>query len=330
MKTNTHKTPIPTLPPEPKKRTLLYVLLGFSAFFIFSLIFVIFAVQNLFEKTSGTSILPDSDEISLIEVEGAIYQSDDIVRRIRRFTKSSKKALILRLNSPGGAVAPSQEIYSEVLNARENKKIVVASMSSLAASGAYYIAAACDKIVANPGTLTGSIGVIAEFPDASGLLKKVGLQFQTVKSGRFKDSGSFSRPMDPQERMYLQETINDVFHQFVDAVVQGRSAAFREKLAVKLGKKPEKVTDLEIRAYIGPFIDGRVLTGRKAFDLGFVDRLGNYYTAVRLVAELAGIKGEPKVRSDRPVRVDRFLNSLSEIPFLSKSGSGMQLEYRAF
>ena len=117
-------------------------------------------------KSSGSSFLASSDEITLIDISGPIYQSDDIVRRIKKFKKSSRKALILRLNSPGGAVAPSQEIYSEILSARESKKIVVASMSSMAASGAYYIAAACDQIVADPGTLTASIGVIAEFPDA--------------------------------------------------------------------------------------------------------------------------------------------------------------------
>ncbi len=202
--------------PQPRKsRTLLYVLLGFGA--LFSFLLVVGLIQHMVGKSTGTSFLTNSDEITLIEIQGPIFQSDDIVRRIKKFKKSSKKALLIRLNSPGGAVAPSQEIYSEILSARESKKIVVASMSSLAASGAYYIAAACDKIVANPGTLTGSIGVIAEFPDASGLLKKVGLNYQTVKSGKFKDTGAFNRPMEPQERAYLQETINDVFHQFLDS-----------------------------------------------------------------------------------------------------------------
>src|SRR5579872_341604 len=201
-------------------RKFLYVLIGFGALFLFSFILVVGIIQHMVDKSTGASFLPSSDEITLIEIQGPIYQSDDVVRRIKKFKKSSKKALLLRLNSPGGAVAPSQEIYSEILSARASKKIVVASMSSLAASGAYYIAAACDKIVANPGTLTGSIGVIAEFPDASGLLKKVGLNFQTVKSGKFKDTGAFSRPMDPMERAYLQETINDVFHQFLDSVIE--------------------------------------------------------------------------------------------------------------
>lgn len=305
-------------------------MLGFSAFFVLSVVFVVVAIQSAMGRTSGTSFIPDADEISLIEIEGPIYDSDEIVKRIKKFSESPKKALLLRLNSPGGAVAPSQEIYYEVLQARENKKIVVASMSSLAASGAYYIAAACDRIVANPGTLTGSIGVIAEFPEASALLRKVGLQFQTIKSGNLKDSGTFSRPMEPGERAYWQETINDVFRQFLDSVIAGRAPAFKQKLAVRLKKKPEQVTDQEVRAHIGPYVDGRVLTGRKAFELGFVDKLGNYHEAIRLTAELAGIKGEPKVRADRPVRIEKFLRNMAPFSFLSKAWSGVSMEYRAY
>jgi len=288
------------------------------------------AIQHVLGKSSSASFLGGSDEITLIEIQGPIYQSDDIVRRIKRFKNSSKKALILRLNSPGGAVAPSQEIYSEVLSARENKKIVVASMSSLAASGAYYIAAACDKIVANPGTLTGSIGVIAEFPDASGLLKKVGLNFQTVKSGKFKDTGSFNRPMNPQEREYLQSTINDVFGQFLDSVVEGRKKTFQEKLSKLLARPADKVTETDIRNFVLPYADGRVLTGKKAYELGFIDKLGNYYDAVQLTADLAGIKGEPTVRTDQPVKLDQLLNGLLPFSWFAKSGSPFQLEYMAF
>ncbi len=320
-----------TAPPQtPQNKTFLYVLLGFFAFFIFSFIFVVIFIQHIVGKSTGSSFLPSSDEITLVEVDGPIYQSDDLVRRIKKFKNSSKKAMIIRLNSPGGAVAPSQEIYSEILSARQNKKIVVASMSSLAASGAYYIAAACDKIVANPGTLTGSIGVIAEFPDASGLLKKVGVNFQTVKSGKFKDTGAFSRPMNPEERAYLQETIMDVFQQFLGSVLDGRKAAFQDRLAKLWKKKPEQVTDQEIRNFVTPYADGRVLTGKKAFELGFVDQLGNYYDAVKLTADLAGIKGEPVVKTDQAVKFDQLLNGILPFSFLSRANSGFQLEYRAF
>src|SRR6185503_8300664 len=262
------------------------------------------------------------------EIQGPIYQSDDVVRRIKRFKKGSQKALILRLNSPGGAVAPSQEIYSAVLSARQSKKIVVASMSSLAASGAYYIASACDKIVANPGTLTGSIGVIAQFPDATGLLKKVGLDFETIKSGKFKDTGSFSRHMSPQERAYLQDTINDVFHQFLDSVVEGRRTAFQEHLAKRLKVKAKAVTDGQIRNYILPYADGRAITGKKAFELGFVDKLGGYDDAVRLTADLAGIKGEPSVKQDKSRRFDDILDGILPFSFLTRANNSFQLEYR--
>jgi protease-4 len=317
-------------PPPRQNRTFLYVLIGFGVLFIFSFILVVGFIQHMMGKSTGTSFLPSSDEITLIEIQGPIYQSDDVVRRIKKFKKSSKKALLIRLNSPGGAVAPSQEIYSEILSARASKKIVVASMSSLAASGAYYIAAACDKIVANPGTLTGSIGVIAEFPDASGLLKKVGLNYQTVKSGKFKDTGAFNRPMEPLEKAYLQETINDVFKQFLDSVVDGRRATFQERISKISHKKPQQVTDEEIVRFVMPYADGRVLTGKKAFELGFVDRLGNYYDAVQLTADLAGIKGEPTVRVDQPVKFDQLLNGLLPFSLWTRSNSGFQLEYRAF
>lgn len=316
--------------PKPESKKFLYLLLTFFAFFIFSFIFVVYSVQHLFGKVSGTPLLSSSDEIDLIEIQGPIYQSDDVVRRIKRFKKGSKKALILRLNSPGGAVAPSQEIYTEILKVREAKKVVVASVGSLAASGAYYIAAACDRIVVNPGSVTGSIGVIAEIPEASGLLKKVGLDFQTVKSGKFKDTGSFNRPLSLQERAYLQETIDDVFNQFLDAVLEGRRSVFKERLASRLTKKPEQITDSEIKAYILPYADGRVLTGKKAFELGFVDKLGNYYDAVQLTADLAGIKGEPTVRLDQPAKFEQFMNGLLPFSFFAKNAGGFRLEYIAF
>jgi protease-4 len=305
-------------------------LLGFSVFFILSLVFVAHAIRTALGAPEGTDFLSSDSEIALIEIEGPIFESDTLVKRIRRFTKGPNKALLLRLNSPGGAVAPSQEIHHEILRAREGKKIVVASMSSLGASGAYYIAAACDRIVANPGTLTGSIGVIADFPEGSALLRKVGLQFQTIKSGNLKDSGSFSRPMGPADRAYWQETIDEVFRQFLESVIQGRSTAIKEKLAQLSKRRPEQVTEREVRRHVGPYVDGRVLTGQKAFELGLVDRLGNYHEAVRLTAELAGIKGEPKVRPDRSAKFNKFLQNLAPFSSLRGGLSGVNLQYRVF
>lgn len=321
----------PVDPPKPKPdRTFKYIVLGLGVFFVFTLVFMAYAVQKVMGD-SAPKILPFSGEVTLIDITGPIYESDGIVKRIRRFRKSGAKALLLRLDSPGGGVAASQEIYTEILRARkEDKKIIVASMASVGASGAYYIAAACDRIVCNPGSITGSIGVIAEFPEASGLLGKVGVRFQTVKSGKFKDTGNIDRPMTAEERAYLQETIDDVFSQFLDAVVKGRKAAFQEKLADRLKRKKESISDEEIRAHVKRYADGRILTGRKAFDEGFVDQLGNYYDAVRLVGNLAGIKGEPEVRRDQPIRMDKYLNSLLPFDLLHKAKSGLRLQYRAY
>ncbi|HET9869979.1 MAG TPA: signal peptide peptidase SppA, partial [bacterium] len=226
-------TPPPSTPPASGSRTFAYLLAGLGFFFLLTVAVVAVSVTHLVGHLDGGS--GGSSEITLIEINGPIDDGDDVVRRIHRFRKGDSKALLLRLNSPGGAVAPSQEIYDEVLKARKAKKIVVASMSSLAASGAYYIASAADRIVADPGTLTASIGVIAEFPDASSLLDKVGVKFETIKSGKFKDTGSFSRAMTPAERAYLQGTIDDVFGQFVSSVLDARRDVFQKKLAPSLG-----------------------------------------------------------------------------------------------
>jgi protease-4 len=318
-----------SFPSHPKNHTIFYVLLSLGFFCLLTFVFIIYSIQKTFSRGNSDFFAGDN-EIDLIEIQGPIYESDDIVRRIKKFKNSTKNALLIRLDSPGGAVAPSQEIYTEILRAREKKKIVVASMSSLAASGAYYIASACDKIVANPGTLTGSIGVIAEFPDVSTLLKKVGVNFETIKSGKFKDTGSFSRPMTPEERQYLQTTINEVYEQFLRSVVNGRRTAFQEKLSKVLNKKASSITDAEIIHFIQPYADGRVLTGSRAFELGFVDQLGNYYDAVKLTADLSGIKGEPTVRQDVPSKLDQWVNGLLPFSFFSRNSTGFQLEYRAF
>lgn len=306
------------------------MLLGIGVFFVISLLAVIYIVQAVVGSSSSSSLLSGSDEITLIEIQGPIYQSDDVVRRIKRFRKSSRKAMILRLNSPGGLVAPSQEIYSEVLRAREAKKIVVASMADVAASGAYYIAAACDKIVANPGTLTASIGVIAKVPDASSLFKKIGLNYETVKSGKLKDMGSPNKPMTPEERAYLQELVGDLYGQFLGAVLDSRGKAFRAKLAERLKKDQGQITDAQVRGYVLPYADGRGMTGQKAFELGFVDKLGNYYDAVRLTADLAGIKGEPAIQADKPTRLNQLFSELSSLSIFTRPGGSFQLEYRAF
>ena len=328
----------PDAPEQGQNKTFLYLMLGFTAFFILCFVAIVLFIHGVVSKANGggqTALFSGSgDSIDLIEIAGPITDSDDVVKRIRRFKKSGEKALIIRLNSPGGAVAPSQEIYSEILSARADKKIVVASMSSLAASGAYYIASACDKIVADPGTLTGSIGVIAEFPEASGLFKKVGVDFQTIKSGKLKDTGSFSRPMNAEDRAYLQDMIDDVFHQFLAAVIDGRRDAFKNKLALILKVKPDSIKDEQIKNYILPYADGRAVTGKKAYELGMVDQLGNYDDAVQLTATLAGIKDEPNVHEDKSGKFDQLLDSVLPFSLFSQlrqyENSSFQLEYKAF
>jgi protease-4 len=300
-------------------------------FFVLSLSLGFWAFHKILGQPVD-GIISSDDEITLLEIDGPIYDSDDMVRRIKRFRKSSHKVLLLRLNSPGGAVAPSQEIYTELRRARdEDKKIIVASVSSMAASGAYYIASACNQIVANPGSLTGSIGVIAQFPDASKLLQKFGVRFETIKSGEFKDTGNFDRPMTPAERRYMQSTIDDVYDQFLGDVAEGRFNAFQKTLAKRLGEKPEKVTMKEVKEHIRQWADGRVFTGRMALREGFVDKLGNYYDAVKVAADLGGVKGDPKIHMDRPVRWNDLVESCwpGSTAFIRQFTS-FQLEYRAF
>jgi protease-4 len=209
-----------------------------------------------------------------MRIEGPIMDSKDAVDEIKDYMDdSSIKAIVLRIDSPGGAVAPSQEIYSEVKKAAAKKKVVV-SMGSIAASGGYYIASAASRIVANPGTLTGSIGVIMEIPNLEGLMNKIGIKTEVIKSGKNKDIGSMFRSMKPEERQLLQGVMDDVHEQFIRAVAAGRHM---------------KVEDVRKIA------DGRVFTGEQAVKVGLVDQLGTLEDATRVAAKLAGIEGEPEV-----------------------------------
>lgn len=186
----------------------------------------------------------------------------------------SLKAVIVLINSPGGSPAASHAIYEEITRLRAKKK-VVACMTDVAASGGYYVASACDKIVAQGSTLTGSIGVIFGGVSYYGLMKKLGLQNATQTAGKYKDVGSPLRPMNPEEKALLQGMLNDIYGQFVQAVADGRNL------------KVSRVRQLA---------EGRVYTGQQAKAVGLVDELGNFYDAVKLTGKLAGIKGEPKVK----------------------------------
>jgi protease-4 len=224
--------------------------------------------------------LSAEDRIALVRIEGIILDSQTTVGELKRFGDNpSIKAIVLRIDSPGGGVVPSQEIYDAVQRVRnKSNKAVIASMGTVAASGGYYIAAATDRILANPGTLTGSIGVIMELANIEGLLKKIGVEGVVVKSGRYKDVGSPLRKMSDEEQALLQSVMDDVHKQFIEAVAAGRSL---------------EVADVKALA------DGRIFTGRQAKDARLVDELGNLEDAIQLAAEIAGIEGEPKVVEPR-------------------------------
>jgi protease-4 len=203
---------------------------------------------------------------------------------------SSVKGILLRIDSPGGIVTPSHEIYSELIRIRDEGLTVVVSMGTIAASGGYYIAAPADLIVASPQTLTGSIGVIMEFPVVRGLMDKVGVNVEVVKSREQKDIGSPFRDMTDKDRELLQGVVTDAYEQFVAIVSTERD-----------------IPEDSVRA----FADGRIMTGRQALELGLVDTLGTFEDAKRIAAELCGIEGEPRlIRPTR--RVGSLLRQLIE------------------
>ncbi|MCP9449100.1 MAG: signal peptide peptidase SppA [Nitrospira sp.] len=224
--------------------------------------------------------LSGGDRIALIRVEGIILDSQETVGELRRFSENpAVKAIVLRIDSPGGGVVPSQEIHDEIKRVRmKNNKAVIASMGSVAASGGYYIAVATDRIVANPGTLTGSIGVIMETANIEGLLQKIGVEGVVIKSGKYKDVGSPLRKMSDEERGLLQSVMDDVHKQFIEAVAEGRAI---------------EMTDAQALA------DGRIFTGRQAKDAKLVDELGDLEDAIQLAADVVGIEGPPKVVEPR-------------------------------
>jgi protease-4 len=234
-------------------------------------VFIIITVLSLVFSLGG---IGGADKVIIVEIEGVIIDALDITKELNDLAeRDDVKAVVLRINSPGGAVGPSQEIYSGVKRLRK-VKTVVASMGAVAASGGYYAAAAAEKIIANPGTITGSIGVMVEFVNAKELLAKIGIEGYVVKSGKFKDLGSPLRKMDAEENRMLQGLVNDVNGQFIAAVAEGRG-----------------LTEDVVRG----LADGRIFTGAQAARLGLVDQLGDLTDAINLSARLAGIEGKPYV-----------------------------------
>jgi protease-4 len=235
-------------------------------------------VRTTAESTRETVTLGRGDKLAVVELKGAITSSEDVVRQLKKYRDDSGiKGIVLRIDSPGGAVVPSQEMYEEVKRTRAVKPVIV-SMGSVAASGGYYVACGASRLVANRGTLTGSIGVISEFLQLHEALAKLGIDVKTIKAGKMKDAGSSTRRMDPDHEKYFQQIMDQVHKQFIAVVEGARELEHTEALAIA---------------------DGRVFTGEQAVELGLVDTLGTYEEAIQIAAAMCNIEGEPSIVKER-------------------------------
>jgi protease-4 len=256
---------------------------------IFIIIIVVFATSFVI----GIAGKPFGDKIGVVEIEGVITDSTDLLADIVKFKEDKDiRGVIIRVNSPGGAVAPTQEIFREVQKLKEKKKVFV-SMASVCASGGYYIAAAGERIYANPSTITGSIGVIMEQPVIEELMKKIGVQTNTLKAGELKDTGSPFRKMRDDERLYLNSVLQDIHQQFIKDIAMARKMS--PEIAAKLS-------------------DGRIYTGTQAKNLGLVDNIGSFYDTLDDLQKALNIKGKPVlVHSTKPFSFWKiFITSLSK------------------
>ena len=263
-----------------KRSTLLLWVIGGGGIFVF-FIFCLLAFAYYFSMEGPSGLSFSGNQVAVLDLEGTIADSRDFVSQLKDYgNRPSVRSVVIRINSPGGGVAASQEIYEAIkkFRADSNKKVIV-SMASVAASGGYYVACAADKIYANPGSITGSIGVIAEWFNFGDLLRWAKMQDIVIKSGTFKDAGSSTRPLTDAEREYFQSLIDSMYDQFVSAV------------AVSRDMQEEDVRKLA---------DGRVFTGQEARENGLVDELGTYQDAIDAAASMAGISGDPRIL--RPVR----------------------------
>jgi protease IV len=258
------------------RRRLTLVAAAFLVFLAVAGLFVI-VVGGARGGEGGPSLF--GPRVAIVELEGIIVDVDDIVRELKADRENpTVRAVVMRINSPGGVVGPTQELHDAVLRLRKAGKPVVASLGAVAASGGYYVAVACDQIYANPGTLTGSIGVIMQMANVEQLMKKVGVDYVVVKAGQYKDIGNVGRSMTPEERRVLQTLLDDVHGQFIAAVAEGR----------KLD-----------RGEVARFADGRVFSGLQAKDLKMVDALGGLEDAVLAAGKLAGLPSPPSVIQPR-------------------------------
>ncbi len=289
----------PVLQEKKKSRAGVFFIGAFSGCLLVFVGLLFFGFAIAAGKQSGTNEFKfGGNKIAVIPIEGEILEARDTIDALHRHAEnSSVKAIVMRINSPGGAIAPSQEIYAEILKVHKRTgKPIVASMDSVAASGGFYIAAACNEIVANPGSITGSIGVILQWMDMEDLIKWAKLKPETITSGGLKAAGSPYKELTEAERAYFQRIVLQLHAQFVKAVADGR----RGKISL------EEVQKLA---------DGRVFTGEEALQLKLIDRLGNLDDAVRVAARLAGVKGEPTTlypRRRQPRLIDLLSNNDAE------------------
>ncbi len=257
-------------------------------------IFFYLLVSNLSDRETEV-VKGGGEKIAVVDLVGTILSSGETVRQFKKYrTDRSIKAILFRIDSPGGGVVASQEIYEEVRKTRDAGKPVVVSMGSLGASGGYYVSCGATKIVANRGTLTGSIGVISQFLRFDPLLEKIGIEANTIRSGKLKDAGSPFREMTPGDRAYFQRLMDDVHGQFIAAVEQERKIDHDSLLALA---------------------DGRVFTGEEALALGLIDTLGTYEDAIGVAATLANIRGEPTIVKERRRGLSLFERLFGETKF---------------
>ncbi|HET6272188.1 MAG TPA: signal peptide peptidase SppA [Bacteroidota bacterium] len=269
-------------------------ILGVLAVLIVGFIALLFSIIKSGGNRTEEVTIGSGGKIAVVELKGLITSSDEIVRQVKKYRENSSiKAILLRVDSPGGGVVASQEMYEEVRKTRDGGKPVVISMGSLAASGGYYVACGGSRLVANKGTLTGSIGVIAEFLQLQDALDKLGIGVKTIKSGKLKDSGSSTRRMTEEDQQYFQGLMEDVHGQFIHVVETERGISHEDAIALA---------------------DGRVFTGEQAVLNGLVDTLGTYEDAVTITAEIVGIEGEPAIVKERRRRsvFDSFFDDVAE------------------
>jgi protease-4 len=258
----------------PRSRTLLWVLIGGGAFFLFVMSVFVLVYLALHAGGEQASLHAFGDKIGVVDLEGVIVDPSVIVPQLKKFgDDDSIKAIIIRVNSPGGGVAASEEIYREVKRVRDEKhKHIVAAISTVGASGAYYVSSATNKIYADNGSIVGSIGVIMEWLNYGDLLRWAKLKQEILSVGEFKDTGDPTRELTPAERAYLQSLADNMYLQFVRAVAEGRHA---------------KVEDIKAIA------NGKVWTGEEALSMHLIDQIGDFQAVVDDTAKSVGIKGEP-------------------------------------